>query len=207
MVRSFLGTAEDDPQYSSTILDPILQAAYFSLLEDVKASNPGYLGTTTTLQAASATSHTYALAAQSPAITTFAGWLDVRYTDEDGSPLQEVRFDELSGMPGECFALVGQDEALTLITSTESTAGNALWFRYIAWPAEWTSDNDTPTKLPSRFHDVIALEALFAFGLGGEQRLPPELYDRWQDRRGQLIDSVTRRGIQPVVQRLRKDSF
>lgn len=200
-VRVFLGTSDDDPEYDDDTLNDLLQDAYWSLLEDLRQLNPNYLATGVTLAAQSSTSRVYSLAAQSTAITDFAGWLDVRWTDENGLRLAEVRYDELSWADGNSFALTGQDEALVLTTSSLADAGTALWFRYSQWPAAWSADADTPTKIPTRFHDVVALEALFAFGLGGEQRIPPELNARWMDRRGQLLASVSRRGVQPPTAR------
>ena len=44
--------------------------------------------------------------------------------------------------------------------------------------------------------------ASITFGFGGEQRMPPELYARWQDRRGQLMQSVSRRGVDVATMRI-----
>lgn len=201
-VRQFLGTAEDDPQFSDTILNPNLQDAYSGLLEDIKQLNPGYLQTSVTLAADSATSRIYTWATQTPTITDFAGWLDIRWTDENGVPLTEVRYDELRNANANAFALSGQDEALVLTVASLADAGQPLWVVYNAWPAAWTSDTDSPTKIPVRYHDVVALEALFVFGLGGEQRIPGELYTRWETRRAQLMQSVAKRGVQPSTMRV-----
>lgn len=194
-VRTYLGTAEDDPQYSNTILLPIAGEAYDALLHDIHELNPGYLATSVTLAAASATSHTYTFSAQSPAITDFAGWLDVRDTDSTGTRFREVRYDELNYGGDTVFALTGMDDSPTLITSPDVDAGLALYLLYVQWPAAISVVGDSPAKIPTRYHDVVALEmASIAFGLGGEQRMPPELFARWQDRRGQLMQSVSRRG-------------
>ena len=196
-VQVFLGTDTDDPQFDATVLNDILQDAYWSLLEDIRLTDPNYLATTVTLSPASSSSRVYTFAAQTSPITDFAGWLDVRWSDETGIRLNEVRYDELSGKQGDTFALTGQDEALVLTVSPNADPGQSIWLRYAQWPAAWTADTDTPSQIPVRFHDVVALEALFAFGLGGEQRLPPELQNRWMDRRSQLLASVSRRGVQP----------
>lgn len=201
-VRQFLGTAEDDPQFSGTVLNPILQDAYWAILEDIRLLNPGYLQTTVTLTADSATSRLYTFSTQAAPITDFAGWLDVRWTDGDGVPLREVRYDELRNADADAFALSGQDETAVLTVSPLADAGQPLWLVYSPWPAAWTTDSNTPSLIPVRYHDVLALEALYAFGLGGEQRLPPELYTRWTDRRSQLLESVAKRGVQPSTMRV-----
>ena len=68
-----------------------------------------------------------------------------------------------------------------------------------------TAGTAVPNGVPLKFHDVIALEMLYCFGLGGEQRLPPELWERWQRRRGQLISHVGKRGTQPSRSRIYTD--
>jgi hypothetical protein len=203
LIRTYLGTSDDDPAYSDAILNPIVQQAADSLLSSIQDANPDYLvKTPVTLVADTTTSHNYTFATQSPAIADFAKWLEVRYNDEDGAPLSEARLEELRDAGTDFFAITGPDEAPVLVTSKDSPAGTDLYFRYGYWPAELVDDNSVPTGVPSRFHDVVALEALFAFGLGGEQRLPRELYDRWFDRRAQLLSRAGRRGVQNSHSRL-----
>jgi hypothetical protein len=50
--------------------------------------------------------------------------------------------------------------------------------------------------------DVVALEALFAFALGGESRWPQELRERWTNRRAALFAHIRQRGVQPSRTRL-----
>ena len=203
LCRSFLGTADDDPQYTDTILLPLTGQAYDSLLRDIQELNPGWFATSVTLAAASVTSHTYAFASQSPAITDFNGWLDLRHTDAEGLRFREVPYSDLNNGGAFNFALTGTDDAPTITTSPDTDPGIALYLKYVQWPTALSSTSSTPTKISSRFHDVVALElASIAFGLGGEQRMPPELYARWQDRRGQLLQSVSRRGPDVAVMRL-----
>ena len=75
----------------------------------------------------------------------------------------------------------------------ETEAGADLFLRYTAWPADLTDDDSTISGIPARFQDVVALEACFAFALSAEQRRPPELTQRWLDRRGALVSHVARR--------------
>ncbi|KKN06681.1 hypothetical protein LCGC14_1074780 [marine sediment metagenome] len=206
-IRRFLATPTDDPAYSDTILNPIVQEAVDSLLTDINEQNPSYNSTTVTLAADSSTGRVYTFASQSTPITDFGRWLDIRWTDSDGLVLTEVRYDELRPAGADHFIITGIDSAPTLETSPDSEAGKAIWLRYTQWFADMSDDNDVPSGIPLKFHDVIALEALFAFALGGEQRLPPELRNRWFDRRNQLIHHIGRRGSQVARTRLYSDSY
>lgn len=206
-LRTFLGAESDDPAFSDAILNPILQQATDALLADLVDASPGYLSKTVTLEADSASSHLYTFATQSTAVEDFARWLEVRWTDEDGSRLDEARLDELGDAGADHFAITGPDETPVLQTSKDSTAGEDVWMRYAYWPAEMSGDASEPGGIPSRFHDVIALEALFAFGLGGEQSRPRELELRWRDRRAQLLTQVSRRGTQPSRTRVYDEAF
>ncbi len=210
-IRVFLATPSDDPAYSNTILNPIVQQAVDSLLTDINEQNPSYNSTPVTLAADSSTGRVYTFASQSTPITDFGRWLDIRWTDSDGLVLTEVRYDELRPAGADHFIITGIDSAPTLETSPDSEAGKAIWLRYTQWFADMTSgsggDTDVPSGIPLKFHDVIALEALFAFALGGEQHRPADLRDRWFDRRAQLIHHVGRRGSQVARTRLYSDSY
>ncbi len=196
-VRTYLGTSSDDPAYTATILDPIVQQAVDSLLTDINEQNPSYNSTTVTLAADSTSSRLHTFATQSSAITDFSRWLEMRWDDSKGTELIEVRYDELRNAGRDHFVLTGIDSAAVVETSPDSPAGRDVFMRYTQWPVELSADNDVPGGIPLRFHDVIALEMLFAFALGGEQRFPRDLHNRWFDRRNQLIHHVGRRGSQP----------
>ena len=204
-IRRLLGTATDDPAYTATILNPIVQEAVDSLLTDINEQNPGYNSTTVTLTADSSTSNLYTFASQSTPITDFARWLEIRWTDSAGLELIEARYDELRAAGQDHFFISGIDSAPVLETSPDSSAGKDIFLRYTKWFADMTADNDVPKGIPLKFHDVIALEAIFAFALGGEQRVPSDLYNRWFDRRAQLIHHVGRRGSQPSRTRIFAD--
>lgn len=193
----YLGTKSDDPAYTPTILDPIIQQAVDSLITDINEQNPGYNSKTVTLTADSAASRLHTFSTQAVAITDFARWLEVRRLDSDGIELLEVRFDELRDAGRDHFVLTGIDSAPVLETSPDSPAGEDVFLRYTQWPVDLALDTDVPGGIPLKFHDVIALEMLFAFALGGEQPFPRTLHDRWFDRRNQLIHHVGRRGAQP----------
>lgn len=197
LIRNAVGTSSDDPQYTDAVLEPIVQAAYDALIADIQLQNRGYLSTTAILTAGSATSHSYAFSAQTPAITLFAYWMEVRWNDEEGALLAEARLEDLRDAGEGYFAVTGPDATPVLVTSPDSPAGETLFIRYGYWPLEITEDADIPTGVPTRFHDVIVLESLFGgFGIGGEQRMPKEYYDRWIDRRAQLMSRLGRRGVQ-----------
>lgn len=204
-IRRFLGTAADDPAYSDAILNPIVQEACDSLVTDINIQNRSYNSTTVTLAADSTTSHLYTFATQSSPLTDFASWIELRYTDSNGFELNEVPLDGLRQSGSGHFAITGIDSAGVVETSVDSTAGKDIWMRYTRWPALLTADGSVPGGIPLRFHDVIALEALYAFELGGEARTPQRLYTRWMDRRAQLIHHVGKRGAQPSRTRLYSD--
>ncbi len=210
-IRVLLATPQDDPAYTDTILNPIVQKAVDSLLTDINEQNPDYNMTTVTLAADSSTGRVYTFASQSSPITDFARWREIRWTDSAGLELTEVRSDELRAAGGDHFFLSGIDSAPVLETSPDSTAGTDIFLRYTQWFADMTigsgGDTDVPSGIPLKFHDVIELEALFAFALGGEQRTPPDLRDRWFDRRNQLMHHVGRRGSQVARTRLYSDSY
>ncbi len=206
-IRTLLAAESDDPAYSDTILNPIVQKCVDSLELDINIQNPFYNSTTVTLAADSSSSRLYTFATQSTAITDFSRWLEVRWTDEDGLELHEVKGDELRDSGQDHFAISGIDSAPTLQTSKDSEAGKDIFFRYTVWRDDLSSDGSVPGAIPLKFHDVIELEALFAFALGGEQRRPPELYTRWQDRRSQLIHHVGQRGAQNSRTRIYVDPF
>lgn len=205
LILSYLATPSDDPAFTATILDTMIQESVDSLFTDVSLQSPGWLVTTVTLKTGS-TSHDYVFSTQSSPITDFKSWLEVRLTDKDGLWLTEAKFDEMNDAGADFFALTGPDDTPTLITSDDTTPGVDLYFRYAQWPAQMTADTSVPTEIPTRFHGVIALETLFVFGLGGEQRRPRELRERWQDRRAQLMTHAGKRGIQPSRTRVVTDT-
>jgi hypothetical protein len=206
-IRNMLGAESDDPAFPDAVLDPIVQQAADSVVSAIQRQSPGYLSKTVTLAADSGSSRLYTFATQSAAITDFAFWQELRWTDEDGVQLHEARLDELRDAGADHFTVTGPDEAPVVQTSRDSEAGKALWLRYTYSPSDMADDSAVPGGVPKRFHDVIALEALFAFGLGGEQRMPPELFARWTDRRGELLAHVGRRGVQPGRSRIYTDIY
>lgn len=201
-IRRYLRARSDDPAYTDTILNPIVQQAVDSLLTDINEQNPGYNSTTVTLVADTTTSHLYTFASQSSPITDFARWLEIRWTDSAGFELTEARYEELRAAGQDHFFISGIDSEPVLETSPDSSAGKDIFLRYTQWFVDMTADADVPKGIPLKFHDVIELEALFVFALGGEQRTPPDLRARWFDRRNQLIHHVGRRGNQPSRTRI-----
>jgi len=202
-IRNLLGTTTDDPSFPDAVLDPIVQQAADAIVADLFQANPDlYSSPGAPLLVDTAGGHGYTLVTQATSITDFGGVLELRYTDETGSELHEMPRDQLLDAGAGWYGILGLDEAAQIVTSPDTEAGTPLWLRYRVWPAEMQDDTDLPAGIPQRFHDVIALEALFAFGLGGEQRLPPELFHRWGDRRAQLVHHVTHRSLLPRRTRL-----
>ena len=204
-IRTLLGADADDPAFSDDVLNPIVQQAADSIVSAILRTNPGYLSKTATLLPDAGSRRTYTFATQSTPVTDFGHWLEVRYDNDDGLQLTEARLDELRDAGPDYFAITGPDEAAVLVTSPGSRGAAPIWIRYGYWPAPMTDDNAAPGGIPERFHDVVALEALFAFGLGGEQAKPRELHDRWIDRKAELLAHVSRRGVQPSRTRVYLD--
>lgn len=201
-VRNWLGTGADDPVYGDTaagispLLDPAVQQVVDQLIGEIHLQNPHYLSKFATLAAASATSHLYALATQGVPIIDFAHWLELRVTDEAGSLFEEARLEELQGVGSGFFCVTGPDEAAVIQTSLDTETGLPLWLRYGYWPADLVDDTTAIPGIPARYHDVVALETLFVFAVGGESRWPEELRERRRDRHAALIAHVGRRGVQ-----------
>lgn len=208
-LRSYLGADIDDPLYGDTAgaglsptLDPIVQEAVDSLLEDIYLEVPAYAPKVAILAASAATARTYPLISQTPPVDDFSHWLKLRFDNEDGTELTEVGWDQLSSVGFACFAVVGADDQTVIETSLACDAGHPLWLQYGFKPAELLTDASQVPLIPRKFHDVVALEALFAFDLGGASEQPVGLRRRWQDRRAQLMARVSHRGIGPHKTRL-----
>lgn len=206
LLRTLLGTTSDDPKFGATTLDPIVQQAVDSIVTDIVQANPSWLSKQVTLLANGGVGHTYTLTTQAVPILDFSRWLEVRYTDENGAKFTHARLEELNEKGSGYFDIVGPDDAPDLITSPSTSDAAPIWMRYAYWAAELASDSSVPTAVPGRFHDVVALEALFVYGLGGEEARTPEMRERWQDRRAQLIAHCGRRGVEPNRTRLYGDA-
>ncbi len=203
----YLGAKSDDPFYATAILDPTVQEAVDSLLTDINEQNPDYNTSTVTLTADASTSRLHTFSTQSSPLTDFSAWREVRWIDDSGFILHEARLDELRQAGVDHFSIYGIDSAAVLETSASSPAGRDVWMRYTTWPILLVDDTSVPAGIPLRFHDVIALEMLFAFALGGEQVLPRDLRNRWFDRRKQLMRHVGQRGSQPSRTRMYGDRY
>lgn len=200
---AYLGTASDDPAYPSTTLNLLVQQAYDQVMGEIVAESPMYLSTTTNLIPDVATVGVYTLATQTPAITNFRAWLEVRWESEIGPLLRECRIEELTNYGQYYFAVTGTDETAVFALSSQSSVANPLFLRYAYWPALLAVDTDSPVGVPSRYHDLIALRtAAMAFGLGGEGQFPPVLAAIMQDRMAALLHDVSRRGVAPAKSRL-----
>lgn len=206
-IRNLLGTTADDPFFADETLDPIVQQAADAIVGAILEHNPDFLAKTpVTLAALAATSNIYDLQTQAVPVTDFAGVLELRLTDDSGAAFIEARLAELHESGSQYYAITGVDESAQIVTSKDTAAGTPLWLRYRYWPADMVEDTDAPGGIPVKFHDVVALESLFAYGLGGEQRLPAELFQRWQDRRVQLLLHVGRRSTRPRTTRILTDA-
>jgi hypothetical protein len=208
-LRLYLGVDSDDPQYSDELLNWVFLEAVSSLATDINRQNPSFNVTEATLTPQSSTSRDYVFGTQPTAITNFASWLEVRWTDSEGLELHECRLDEIRAAGPDHFTILreGIESLGRLKVSDDSPAGQNVWMRYTIWEAVFTSDSDSPASVPAEFHDVIVLEMLFAFAIGGEAAIPRDLHARWQDRRAQLIHYVGKRGVQNSRSRIYVDAL
>lgn len=208
LIRNYLGTGADDPLFGddedgiAALLDPVVQQTIDGIIGEIHETNRHYLSRTVTLQPDSATGSTYSLASQAVPILDFAHWLEVRYDTRQGARLSECRVEELLEAGSGYFALYGADEEATFELSSSDQTGRPLFLRYGYWPANLEDNNATVVGVPARYHDVLVLEALFVFGVGGESRWPEELRERWKNRRAALFNHITRRGVEPKRTRL-----
>lgn len=192
----YLGTTSGDKAFPAATLLFLLNNAVNGLLADIDEQNPSWTRTIVTLAAQSSTSHLYTLPAD------FSKWLEVNLDDKDGAPLTEVREDELDGMGGYVFTLVGADHAVTLTTGDTIATGNPLYMKYRAWPVDLSADGDSPDMIPRKFHDLVAMKAAAeGFGLGGETNVPSDFQRRLDDRHAQLMMHVSRRGVEVTTTR------
>lgn len=188
---AYLGTTAADRAYPATTLSILINNAVNALLDDINEQNPGWLEATTTLAATLLDGHGYRLP------SNFSKWSEVRLDDKDGAKLTEVRSDDLNSTGGYVFALTGPDGLAVLVTGDTVADSNLLYFKYRAWPSLLSDPADTPTMIPSQYHDLIALYAAEeGMGLGGEGALPVALIRRKEDRHAQLMMHVSRRGAE-----------
>lgn len=190
LVRTYLLTDSNDKAYSDARLNVLIQNEINMLASDIYEANPDFQRSLTTLTGAS---HEYEMP------TDFRKWVEVRLVDKDGQLLTEVRDDELNNVVGYAFSIVGPDHAATLRTSSACPSDTDIYLKYNAWESDMTSDSDEPSVIPKKFHDVIALRtARVVFGLGGEQVFPAVLEEQVADRYAQLIQHVSRRGVEAM---------
>lgn len=194
MVYNLLGTTEADQFYLPATVNPWIQAAVNAILQRIRDTNPDFFRKTATLAPVPSTGRAYPLASQTPAITDFSGVLELRFTDDGGNELTEVRGRDLNSCAGNGYALEGADESAVLTLATAADVGLALYLKYAYWPAELDDDTDEPDGIPSRFHDLVAYEtAEILFGFGDEQQMPGSIQKVKLDRDAQLLMHVARR--------------
>lgn len=177
-LRAMVGLASDDPLASDAVLNPIINQAYRGLVAELAEAAPDALATTATVTLTSGSGATPADVHQIRALRT---------TDQDGTDLDRVPFAELA-MASSAYAVTGVEAPFTVWVTDDVTVAT-LWLAYTqgAVETELASDTDVPSLLPTLYHDVIALEAGFAAELGGEQRRPAALTERWRNRKAQMI--------------------
>lgn len=192
MVYAYLGTTSSNQLYTPARVTRWINDAYNALVDDM----PGAMVTKeATLAADSSTSRVYTLSSQTPVITDWRQFREVRLTDSEGALLRPLPYDQLRDWTGDRYAVRDPDETVKLVLSSTLTAGSAVWVLYSYWPAELSAASDVPSTVPSRYHDLIALSAAeMAFPAGNEATFPAVYAAKKVDRYAQFLDHVTRRG-------------
>lgn len=208
-----LATTTDDPLYTTAVVNGLLKDAHHAIVDEIHRCNRTYLMKEVLLTPdvsvqpswATQSLNTFTFATQTPPLTDFAYWSEIRKTNEDGDLLKECRQEELRDAGNGFFAISGTDDAPVLRLSRDTEVGINLYFKYGYWPADMVLDTDLPGGIPVQFQDVLPLEVCFAFGLGGESENPADLKGRWMDRKSALLAHVSKRGVWPS--RTRVDPF
>lgn len=183
----YLGTKSTDPAYPSGTANTLINAAGNKLALETQQQNASLLQKSSSLTSAT---REYSLPSD------FSHYVEVRLDDSVGSKLVEVRDEDLTDDPRAAFAIYGPDGAAKLRVNTAVTMGRTLWLKYAYWPTELAADADTPSWLPSAFHDLLAREAAVdAFGLGGEGEPSALFLDETRDRRALYWSHIGRRGV------------
>lgn len=208
-----LATSSDDPLYTPAVVNGFLRDVHHSLVDEIHRTNRNYLyhdvllvpDATTTQPWSTSPVLSYTLNTQTPPITDFAYYIELRKTNDDGDLLRECPLDAIRDAGNGFFAVSYTDDSAQIRVSKDTEAGLNVYMKYGYWPVDMQADTDAPGGIPLQFHDVLPLEACFSFGLGGESVFPPDLKQRWIDRKSALIAHVAQRGTQ--VSRTRVDPF
>lgn len=196
LVYTYLGTTSSDPAYPAASVNALINASGNALIADIHQARPDYFLESVILTPSLPAARQYTPPAG------YAGWLDVRLSDKDGTPLSEVRYEELARSSAPVFAVTGPDSAPTLTASDAVELNAAIYLLYRTQPAELVVDADVPTWLPAHYHDLLARKAAIdAFGLGNESTPSPLFVASTEDREAQLWVSIGRRGVAPTIQR------
>jgi hypothetical protein len=201
----YLATTTDDPLFTTAVCNGFLKDVHHALVDEIHRLNRSYLvkdvlltpDATTTQSWSTAPVLQYTLATQSPAITDFAYWVELRKTNDDGDLLQEAPLESLRDAGNGYFAVQFTDDSAVIRLSKDTEQGINVYMKYGYWPLDMQLDTDAPGGIPVQYHDVLPLEACFAFGLGGESSFPPELRAQWLDRKAALRAHVGKRGTWP----------
>jgi hypothetical protein len=118
----------------------------------------------------------------------------VRLESHTGAKLREVEYEQLQSWAGYAYAITGPDDNFVLHTSPDVEESATLYVVTEEWHTELAASTDTPSWLPTRFHDIPALMAAeVGFSSGNEGQMPERLSAKLIDRRAQLRSHVTRR--------------
>lgn len=198
-VYAHLGTSSTDRGFPPDRLNQWIQDVVNRTVDELP---PGYRQQAATWTASGATSRQYVLASQATPVTALGTVLRVCLDTTDGLELRQVAFDQLRMWSGLAYAVTGADESATLHTNLAVEAGAPLYVEFEIWPADLADDAASPSTIPARFHDLLALRvAKIAFASGDEGRFPVDLQDLLELRQAQFWTHTARRSPDPSIQR------
>lgn len=193
-MRTLLGVADNDQLYTNARLDLLLEQAHAGVIGEVRKAAPDYFVKSTTVTY-SGTNNNYNLGAS---LSDFAELLTVRVTSATGDKLSPTLVERIGDAKSKNYALYDRDDIAKLITSGDVSGNATLWVRYSYWPAALDSNIDPP-GIPEKYHEVVPLEAIFAFEIGNEAQVPKGMRERWILRKQQFIAHAQNRVLVPTA--------
>lgn len=183
-IYTYLGTSSVDPAFPTARLNILIQNVLNELYADIPE---GVLVKVTTLTPDAIDGARYPFASQSSPILDFQKADEVRIATASGRQLREIPYGQRQAFGANGYSIIGDDADTTLVLTPGTQEAQPLFLSYSYWPALWTADNTECPGIPSRFHDVVALEAAKqAYAMGNEQSWPGTYETIRFDRRAQL---------------------
>ena len=183
-IYMYLGTTTGDPAFPVPRLNVLIQNVLNELYADIPE---GVLVKTATLTPDVLDGSRYQFSAQLSPVLDFQKAEEVRIATSSGRQLREIPFGQRQAYGANGYSIVGDDADTVLFLTPGTQEGQPIFLSYTYWPVAWTVDDTECPGIPSRFHDVVALEAAKqAYAIGNEQSWPNSYEVTRFDRRAQL---------------------